>query len=526
VARLHEYQGKALLRERGVEIPEGHVVHTPKQAARAAEELAGRVVLKIQAWTTGRAALGGVRFADTPEEAEREAEELLRMRVGAFPVEQVLVERALEIQREFFVSLTIDDRARRPVLLLGLTGGSGVEERAESVQRLPVDVHRGVNDARLREVVAGAEADDDRRERIVRAVRSAVRTAKEVEARSLEINPLVVTRDGSVLAADCRVTIDDYAVFRHAELNIEIARELDHPPTDLEKIAYRIEQADHRGTFYFARLPVGEEAGERVIGFHGAGGGGSMMSLDAVSGAGFTPANFTDTSGNPSSAKVYAAARIILAQEGLLGYFGSGSGVASQEQFHSAYGLAKAFNELGLDIPALIRLGGNSEERACAIVREACADLPAPVEGCTKDDSPAFIAQRFRELVDGAGGRVWSPRQKRIPAFVGGEGAYSFPVRFGERWSGRVWIDHESCTEEATDWLVEHNHRWLEKDEGKPFLSVPAGDALTADTDMIAAEVECIRAGHPVLWVDIPIPGLDTDSPHFPDNPVESEGAI
>jgi succinyl-CoA synthetase beta subunit len=101
-------------------------------------------------------------------------------------------------------------------------------------------------------------------------------------------------------------------------LGIEIARELDHPPTDLERIAYAVERDDHRGTFYFAQLATGFSLGEGYIGFHGAGGGGSMMSMDAATRAGFKLANFTDTSGNPSAAKVYRAARIILSQPNLV----------------------------------------------------------------------------------------------------------------------------------------------------------------------------------------------------------------
>ena len=189
--------------------------------------------------------------------------------------------------------------------------------------------------------------------------------AHKVEARSLEINPLVLTKDGQFVATDCRITIDDYAVARHPELNIEVAREFDHPPTPLERVAYAVEQNDHRGTFYFAQLATAAGKDSKgLVGFHGAGGGGSMMSMDAIVNAGFTIANFTDTSGNPSASKVYRASRIILAQPDLVGYFGSGSGVASQEQYWSAYGLAKAFWELELNIPAVIRLGGNTEDRA------------------------------------------------------------------------------------------------------------------------------------------------------------------
>jgi succinyl-CoA synthetase beta subunit len=510
VARLHEYQGKELLAQRGLATPEGRAVSSADAAREAASSIGGRVVLKIQAWTTGRAAMGGVAFADTPEEAATHAGRLLGLSVGNFPVEQVLVEECLPIADELFVSVTIDDRHRQPMLLLGLTGGTGIEDRADAVRVLPIDVETGIEKSKLAEALSDSTVDESLHGQLASAIDAIVRTAREIEARSVEVNPLVTTTDGRVLAADCRMTIDDYAVFRHPELGIEIARELDHPPTELERIAYAIEQADHRGTFYFARLPVTGAPDEKVIGFHGAGGGGSMMSLDAVSGAGFTPANFTDTSGNPSSAKVYAAARIILSQAGLRGYFGSGSGVASQEQFHSAYGLAKAFNELALDVPALIRLGGNSEDRAVEILESACASLPAAVEGYRKDDPPRFIGERFAQLVEESGGKVWQPQDRIVPEFVGSDGAYSFAVRLGEDWEGRVWFDHANMTAEDAKMLVHHNERWLKLDDaGKPVLCVSEEDALKADSDMIAAEVEFLRIGRLCIFVDIPIEGLD-----------------
>src|SRR5437879_11550401 len=124
-----------------------------------------------------------------------------------------------------------------------------------------------------------------------------------------------------------------------------------------------------------------------------------MMSMDAIVNAGFTIANFTDTSGNPSASKVYRAARIILAQPDLVGYFGSGSGVASQEQYWSAYGLAKAFWELDLDIPAVIRLGGNTEDRAVDILQRMSKLLRAPIEGYRKTDTLTFNVEHFRDCV-------------------------------------------------------------------------------------------------------------------------------
>ena len=507
MARLHEYQGKAALRERGLAVPRHGVARSADEARSIAADLGGPVVVKIQAWTTGRAAIGGVKMADSPDEAGSAAEAMLGMKVGNFPVTEVLVEEKLDIARELFVSMTIDDAARRPMVLLSLEGGSGIEDRADEVHRLPVHVESGIDGEALASALAGSTIDPAHHPALTEAITTIVRTAGEIEARSLEVNPLVVTADGRVMAADCRVTVDDYAVFRHPELGIEIARELDHPPTELERIAYRVEEADHRGTFYFAQLPH-ETDDPKLVGFHGAGGGGSMMSMDAVTNAGFTLANFTDTSGNPSSAKVYAAARIILSQPGLVGYFGSGSGVASQEQFWSAYGLAKAFNEVGLSIPAVIRLGGNSEDRAVEILNDACKDLPAEVEGYKKDDTPAFCGERFKALVEQAGARIESTTRK-VPAFVGSAGALSATID-----RGTLWVDSTNCDAEATALVVEHSYGLLKNADGKPALAVDAEELAGKDSELIACEVECLRAGRPVVFVDIPVEGLDSIQSH------------
>lgn len=513
MARLHEYQGKALLRMHGISVPQGEVVSSPADAAGVAERLmppgGGRVILKVQAWITGRKAKGGVLFASTPQEAEQQTRALLGLRFGNFPVTEVLIEEAVDIRDEIFVSLTIDDAAKAPVLLLDCQGGSGIEERAASVARLPVDVNKGVDPERVREVLQASPIDPKLHDKLVENILNLVKLAKQYEARSLEINPLVTTADGRIVAADCRITIDDYAVFRHPELGIEIARELDHPPTDLERVAYKIEEADHRGTFYFAQLPTGDaaegsNASRGLIGFHGAGGGGSMMSMDAATNAGFTLANFCDTSGNPSAAKVYRAARVILSQPGLVGYFGSGSGVASQEQYHSAYGLAKAFLELKLDIPAVVRLGGNSEDRAVEILAAASKLLGTPVEGYRKDDTPAACAERFAQLVEQNAGKTWTPRPRELPPFVGS--GYNFAIN-----GGRVWIDHAQCDPATTDIVVQKSSGLLKEDNGKPVLAVSEEEIAGKDSELIALEIECRYAGKPVVFVDLPIPGLDEE---------------
>jgi succinyl-CoA synthetase beta subunit len=328
--------------------------------------------------------------------------------------------------------------------------------------------------------------------------------ARSVEARSLEINPLVLTKTGEFVAADCRITIDDYAVGRHPELGIEIAREFDHPPTALEQVAYAVEQNDHRGTFYFAQLATAAPKGSKgLVGFHGAGGGGSMMSMDAIVNAGFTIANFTDTSGNPSASKVYRAARIILAQPGLVGYFGSGSGVASQEQYWSAYGLAKAFWEVDLDIPAVIRLGGNTEDRAVEILHRMSKLLRAPVEGYRKTDTPAFIAARFAELVAAAGGKKWKPRTPRVPKFVQDPSITKLAVK-----NGCVWIDTARWPEIRTA-VETHSGGLIIDRDGAPVAASPNEEFATKDSELLACDVECRLAGIEGFYLELEIPGLD-----------------
>jgi succinyl-CoA synthetase beta subunit len=219
--------------------------------------------------------------------------------------------------------------------------------------------------------------------------------------------------------------------------------------------------------------------------------------------AGFTIANFTDTSGNPSASKVYRSARIILAQPDLVGYFGSGSGVASQEQYWSAYGLAKAFWELDLDVPAVIRLGGNTEDRAVEILHRMSKLLRAPVEGYRKTDTPAFIAARFAELVAGAGGKKWKPRAPRFPKFVENPSATNMSVK-----NGRVWIDtaHWPDIRPAVE---THSAGLIIDRDGAPVAVLPSEEFATKDSELLACDVECHLAGIEGFYLALDIAGLD-----------------
>src|SRR5213595_2538832 len=508
MARLHEYQGKAILAANGFKIPRGKAATTIDEALAVAKEVAGEkvgeVVIKIQAWTTGRAGIGGVAFAKKPDDVRTHAARMLAIKVGQFPVEAVLVEEKVDIDREFFLSFAIDDAARAPVIIFAAGGGTGIEERATSTRRIPCDVNRGPLDSTMSEAVASSGLSPAHAEQLADSIRKLFAAARSVEARSLEINPLVLTRSGEFVAADCRITIDDYAVVRRPELGIEIAREFDHPPTVLERLAYAVEQSDHRGTFYFAQLATAAPKDSKgLVGFHGAGGGGSMMSMDAIVNAGFTIADFTDTSGNPSASKVYRASRIILAQPDLVGYFGSGSGVASQEQYWSAYGLAKAFWELDLDIPAVIRLGGNTEDRAVDVLQRMSKLLRAPVEGYRKTDAPAAIATRFAELVATGKGAKWKPRAPRVPKFVKSSPATTIPVK-----GGRVWIETAQWPE-IRGAVETHSGGLIVDRAGAPVSSVPGEEFATKDSELLACDVECRLAGVEGFYLELDIPGLD-----------------
>src|SRR6202162_2875717 len=154
MARLHEHQGKAILAANGCKSLRGRAAANPDDAVAVAKELGGAVVIKIQAWTTGRAGIGGIAFAKRPADARGHAARMLGMKVRQFPVEAVLIEEKIDIEREFFLSFAIDDAARAPVIIFAAVGGSGIEERASSMRRIPCDVNRGPLDSAVHEAVS------------------------------------------------------------------------------------------------------------------------------------------------------------------------------------------------------------------------------------------------------------------------------------------------------------------------------------------------------------------------------------
>ena len=509
MARLHEYQGKELLKQFKIPVPKGGVARTPAEARQIAEGLGGEAMVKAQAWVTGRAGLGGIKKASNPAQAEEAARHMLGMKVKNFPVEEVLVEQRVEIAREFYAGVIIDDAAQQPLIMFSSIGGTGIEEIAQAhpdrVARMHVDVGTGLLDFQARDLVRQTGISGKLQLQLGGLLVNLFRVACTYDARTAEINPLVQLTDGSLMAADCRITVDDYGVFRHKDLDIAIAREYDRPPTPLERIAYEVEANDYRGTFYFIQMAEGFERGEGYVGFHGAGGGGSMMSMDAVMRQGYKLATFVDTSGNPPASKVYRAARIVLATGPVDGYFGSGSGVASQEQFHSARGFVKAFLEEQIDVPVVIRLGGNSEDKAVEILEWLNGWVPAPVEGYKKDHTPDFCADRLHTLIQE--GTLLEPHPRPTPS---GEGADLY--RFETVTGGTITYDHSICATCESKICVQECAREILSlnNEGLPVLNITKEEAQKGRcVECLAWEVDCTFKGAGGGKIELPIPALD-----------------
>jgi succinyl-CoA synthetase beta subunit len=407
MARLFEYQGKELLKKAKVPIPPGEVAKTPQEARKIAEKIGKPVAIKSQIWAGGRGKAGGIQFAQTPDEAEKVAGKLLGSEIRNLTVEKVLVEEKLNIDKEFYAGVIIDAsrKVRAPVVMFSTEGGVDIEEvPSDKIAQMNVDVLRGLRFYDALNLAIKLKVATQHLPTIAQAILGLYETFKGYNCRTAEINPLVLTKDGKIYAADCRMAIDDSSVFRHPELNIDVAREAPTPPTDLDKIAWQIEEGDLRGTCYIAQMvPEIKEPG--YVGYHGIGGGGAILGVDALNRQGLKIANYADTSGNPTAAKVYRAAKVILSQAGIEGYMLGGFIVANQEQWHHAHGVVKALREDLADrpgFPVVLLLCGNKEKESLEILREGTKDLPIRIEiyGSDKVYETEFLAKRMKAFID------------------------------------------------------------------------------------------------------------------------------
>lgn len=413
MARLYEYLGKEVLQKAGISVPRGRRASSAEEARKVAEEVGKPVVIKAQVWATGRLKAGGIKFAKTPDETEEAVRTLLGAEVKGLKVERVLIEEQLEVEKEFYVGVIVSDsyKIKGPVLIFSSEGGSSIEEVAgrnpERIGRLNVDYLRGVGPEDVKTLLAqvsfdGFELSQRVREGLGEAVAKVYNAFKGYDARALEVNPLILTKEERIIAADCHVTIDDNSVFRHPELGIELPRDMERPPTELEKKAWKIEEGDYRGTGYFSQM-VPKIEGEGWLGFHGIGGGGAMLGASAFVARGFKIANYADTSGDPPASKIYSVIRCILEQP-VDGYVLMGACLANQEQWHHAHALVKAFKEEATKrpgFPVIMLIGGNKEKEAHEIIQEGFKGLPLRWELYGRDYiyDTDFIANRVEALV-------------------------------------------------------------------------------------------------------------------------------
>ena len=304
--KVHEYQAKEILRRYGVPTPKGIVIEAPDQARSAAAELGGRVVVKAQIHAGGRGKGGGVKLASDPDDAVEIAGRILGMQLVTHQtgpegqkVRKVLLEEALNIDRELYLGITLDRGLGKPVIMASAQGGMDIEEVAErdpeAIHREPVDGVLGILPFQARRVASALGLEGKAFKQCVGFVEKLTRAYLETDASLLEINPLLVTKEEDVLALDCKLNFDDNAMFRHADYGAmrDLAEE---DPLEVEASNFGLNYIKLDGT----------------VGCMVNGAGLAMATMDIIKHHGGSPANFLDVGGGASAEQVKNAFRIIL----------------------------------------------------------------------------------------------------------------------------------------------------------------------------------------------------------------------
>jgi len=409
--KIHEYQAKRLLRECGIAIPKGDVAVVPEEARRIAKSLGKPVAIKAQVSVTGRFEASGIKFANKADEAEKVAQELLGTVIKGLKVEKVLVEEKLSVEEEFYASVIVNDswKVKGPVLMFSTKGGSDIEDIAakfpEKVISMNVDFLKGLTVEDTRDLISKLGVSPPLLQPMGKLVCELYEVFRRYSARSVEVNPIVLTEGGKLYAADCHMVIDEASVFKHPELRIDYPRDIGRPPTELEQLAWKVEEKDYRGVGYFVQMAEGFGPGEGYIGFHGIGGGGAMLGADALIRHGLKLANYADTSGNPTAAKVYRIVKLIFSQPNIDGYVLMGACIANQEQWHHAHALVRALREelaSRPNFPVIILIAGNKEVESLKILGEGLQELPARVEVYGREYvyNVDYIAERMKKLTE------------------------------------------------------------------------------------------------------------------------------
>ncbi|WP_322493608.1 ADP-forming succinate--CoA ligase subunit beta [Chloroflexus sp.] len=353
--KLHEYQARDLLARYGIPVTGGGVAVTPAEARAIAEQIGGPVVVKAQVHVGGRGKAGGVKLAQTPDEAEHVAGQILGMNIKGLTVEKVLVAEAVSYEREIYLSAILDRGSKRITMIASAEGGVEIEEVAktnpEAIIKISAHPTMGLLDFQARELAFRIGLRDGKQARQFAQIASALyRAFVENDASLAEINPLVVKADGSLLALDSKVLLDESALFRHPELAA-----LRDPSADPEA-ERRAREAD----ITYIKL-------DGNIGCMVNGAGLAMATMDVIKLSGGEPANFLDIGGGAGKEKVKAALQIILSDPNvkavLFNIFG---GITRVDEV--ARGILAALEEVPTDVPMVARLVGTNEEAGRALL--------------------------------------------------------------------------------------------------------------------------------------------------------------
>jgi succinyl-CoA synthetase beta subunit len=363
--KIHEYQAKQILDEFGVPVPTGRVARTPAAAKTIASELGGRVVVKAQIHAGGRGKGGGVKLANSPEEAEQVASQILGMQLVTHQtgpegqrVKTVLVEEQMPIERELYLAVLIDGAAGRPVMMASAAGGMEIEEVAartpEAIHRVTIDPVAGFQPHLARDLCFSLDLTGNLMKPATKLMSGLYDAFVAKDASLAEINPLVVTKDGRVLALDAKMNFDDNAIFRHKE--IEELRDLDEEdPSEVE--------AAEKGISNFIKL-------DGNIGCLVNGAGLAMATMDSIKFAGGEPANFLDIATANDVNKVVDALMIIARDPNvkaiLVNIFG---GMARVDVI--AEGIIEAQRKMEKTIPVVARLAGTNVDEGVRLIEES-----------------------------------------------------------------------------------------------------------------------------------------------------------
>ncbi|MGI5391747.1 ADP-forming succinate--CoA ligase subunit beta [Streptomyces sp. CA-251251] len=378
---LYEHQARELFAAHGIVVPRAEVTDSPDRAREIARGLGGRVVVKAQVKTGGRGKAGGVRLAADPVAAERAAREILGMDIKGHTVATVMLAEPVDVEREFYLSYVLDRSAGRFLAIASAEGGTEIEEvaaeRPEAVVRVPVDPAEGVTSAVAARVAAAAGLPAQSVDVLVRLWEVLVHE----DALLVEVNPLVRTTRGRIVALDGKVTLDDNARFRHPRPDGERAASAD--PLEARAAAKGL---------HYVRL-------DGEVGVIGNGAGLVMSTLDAVAGCGARPADFLDIGGGASARVMADALSVVLSDPAvksvLINVFG---GITACDAV--ADGIVRALEEVRLTTPLVVRLDGNNAARGRAVLAARAHPL---VEQATTMDGAARRAARLATAASTAG---------------------------------------------------------------------------------------------------------------------------